>query len=69
MNTFKAITSMSIWTIAIFTGLYLVGAHKNYQDILWATAIGLTLLVTHVINMIIYFKITGDQPYKWFQKS
>ncbi len=67
MNTLKAILIMSLWTAILFTGLYLLDAHKNYQNIVWALAIGITLLITHIINMVIYFKITGDRPYRWFQ--
>jgi|TARA_B110000305_G_scaffold219129_1_gene259852 hypothetical protein len=66
MNTFKALILMALWTTILGSGLYFVGAHKNYQDILWASGIGLTLLITHIVNMVIYFKVAGDKPYKWF---
>jgi cell division protein FtsW (lipid II flippase) len=65
MNTFKALIIMALWTTIIGSGLYFLDAHKNYQDTLWAGGIGLTLLVTHMVNMVIYFKIAGDKPYKW----
>lgn len=67
MNTFKALILMTLWTAVIGIGLYFLEAHENYQDLFWATGIGLTLLVTHMVNMVIYFKVAGDKPYKWFQ--
>ena len=69
MNTFKALILMTLWTAVVGIGLYLLEAHENYQDLVWATGIGLTLLITHMVNMVIYFKVAGDKPYKWFQSE
>ena len=66
MNTLKAILLMSVWTSILASTLYFFDAHEHYRNVLWATAIGLTLLVAHMVNMFIYFKVAGDKPYKWF---
>lgn len=66
MNTLKAILLMAIWTSILGATLYFFDAHEHYRNILWAIVIGLTLLVTHMVNMFIYFKVAGDKPYKWF---
>ena len=62
MNTLKAILLMSIWTSILGAALYFFDAHAHYRNILWATVIGLTLLITHMVNMFIYFKVAGDKP-------
>ena len=69
MNTFKALILMTLWTAFVGIGLYLLEAHENYQDLVWATGIGVTLLMTHMVNMVIYFKVAGAKPYKWFQSK
>ena len=60
---------MSIWTLLIASALYAVGAHKYYQDLVWAIGIGITLLLTHMVNMVLYFRVAGDKPYKWFSSE
>ncbi|MDG0968328.1 MAG: hypothetical protein P8Q37_10080 [Porticoccaceae bacterium] len=69
MNTLKALLIMSIWTLLIASALYAVGAHENYQDLVWAIGIGITLLLTHMVNMVLYFRVAGDKPYKWFNSE
>ena len=67
MKTLQGIFGMAIWTAAIAAVLYLCKAHDNYDQFGWAVLIGFVLLLTHIVNMIIYFKIAGKQPYKWFK--
>jgi hypothetical protein len=67
MKNFKAFTIMSLWTLTIGIILYRIEAHLHFREILWALSLSLVLLVTHMINMIIYFKIAGIDPYKWFK--
>jgi len=66
MKTLKAFVFMSIWTLSIIYVLYLLGAHLNYHNIFIAGLIGVILLITHMVNMVLYFKIAGNTPYKWF---
>ena len=67
MKNFKAFTIMSLWTLTIGIILYRFEAHLHFREILWALSLSLILLVTHMVNMIIYFKIAGNDPYKWFK--
>ena len=69
MKSIKAILIMSIWTIFALIILYLFDAHINYRQIQWSIGIALTLLIVHMVNMVIYFNITGKEPYKWFKNS
>jgi hypothetical protein len=69
MASFKALIVMAIWTGIVGYGLYSVGAHQseNYTQPLWAIAIGTGLLVTHIVNMAIYFKVAGERPFEWIK--
>ena len=67
MKTVQGIFGMAIWTAAVATVLYFCRAHNNYDHFGWAILIGSVLLTTHVVNMVIYFKVAGKQPYRWFK--
>ena len=67
MKTVQGIFGMAIWTAAVIAVLYFCKAHDNYDQFGWAALIGLVLLLTHVVNMVIYFKVAGKRPYKWFK--
>ena len=69
MKTLKAILFMSIWTLSIMYTLYLFEAHLYYQNIFIAGLIGIVLLITHMINMVLYFRIAGKAPYKWISNG
>lgn len=69
MKSLKAILAMSFWTIFALIILYLFDAHINYQQIGWSIGIALALLTIHMVNMVIYFNLTGKEPYKWFRNS
>jgi hypothetical protein len=65
MASFKALVVMAIWTGIIGYGLYSIGAFEKFSDPLWALGIGTGLLVTHMVNMAIYFKVAGEKPFEW----
>jgi len=65
MASFKAIIIMVIWTGIVAYGLYSIGALENFRNPLWAIGIGTGLLITHLVNMAIYFKVAGEKPYEW----
>ena len=67
MKSFIAFSVMSIWTITVLIVLYLIDAHINYREIEWSISIALALLVAHMVTIVIYFNITGQEPYKWFK--
>ncbi|MBP01232.1 MAG: hypothetical protein CMM25_00270 [Rhodospirillaceae bacterium] len=67
MKSLKAFSLMGGVTLIVLAILYLLDAHNNYREFHWAVGIAIVLLITHISNMAIYFKITGDQPYKWFK--
>ncbi len=66
MASFRALIVMAIWTGIVGYGLYQIGAHVNYRDPLWALGTGTALLITHMVNMYIYFKVAGEKPFQWF---
>ena len=65
MASFKALIVMAVWTVLIGYGLYSVGALENFREPLWAVGIGIVLLITHLVNMAIYFKVAGEKPFQW----
>jgi len=67
MKNLKAFTIISLITASVGAVLFVLDAHLNYRNILWAVAISVTLLITHVVNMAVYFKVAGEEPYKWFK--
>ena len=67
MKNLKAFTIIGLTTASVGAVLFTLDAHLNYRNILWAVAISATLLITHVINMAVYFKVAGEEPYKWFK--
>ena len=52
MNSLKAFLAMGAWTIVVFIFLYLIDAHLNYRDPIWAISIAIVLLITHMVNML-----------------
>jgi len=66
MASFKALVVMAIWTGIVAYGLYSIGALENFRNPIWAIGIGTGLLVTHMVNMAIYFKVAGEKPFEWF---
>lgn len=68
MASFKAIIVMLIWTAITFYGLYTLGAHElAMHNFVFALATGVALLVIHMVNMALYFKIAGEKPFEWFK--
>lgn len=65
MKSFTAFIFITLFSALIFFGLYIFDAHNNFRDIKWAIAISIVLLITHMTNFIIYFKTTGNDPYRW----
>jgi hypothetical protein len=65
MASFKALVVMAIWTGIVAYGLYSIGALENFRNPLWAIGIGTGLLITHLVNMAIYFKVAGEKPFEW----
>ena len=64
-SVFLAFSLVSIWTSLVGVSLYSLDAHLHYRELGWAVSIGLILLITHMVNMTLYFKIRGDEPFKW----
>jgi len=64
-STFLALLLVSLWTSLIAFALYSFDAHLHYRELTWAIPIGLVLIITHMVNMTIYFKVRGNKPYSW----
>ena len=67
MKNIKAFLYMGSWTLIIAIILYSQGAHIHFCELNWAIGTSLILLITHMVNMAIYFKVAGNEPYKWFK--
>jgi len=67
MASFKAIVVMVTWTAIAGYGLFTIGAHEHFRNPMWALVIGIILLVIHMINMALYFKVAGERPFEWFK--
>ena len=65
MKNFLGFIAMFAWTLFAGMSLYLSEIFSLHTNILWAILIASILLLVHVINLILYFKITGNSPYKW----
>ena len=65
MKNYLGFLAMFIWTLFAGLSLYFSGTFSLHTNIAWAILIATILLIVHVINLVLYFKITGDTPYKW----
>ena len=65
MKNILGFVAMLIWTAIAGLSLYFLGRFSLHTNVGWAILIAASLLIVHVINLILYFKITGDEPYKW----
>lgn len=65
MKNILGFIAMFIWTAISGVSLYFSGIFSLHTNVGWAILIAASLLIVHVINLILYFKITGDEPYKW----
>jgi hypothetical protein len=49
--------------------LYFSGILAQHTAIGWSLIAALILLAIHIGNLILYFKLAGDEPYKWKRES
>lgn len=68
MKNLKAFLIMFVWTTVVGLILYKLDAHVYYRNIVWAFGISFVLLLAHMVNMVIYFKVAGNTPYQWFKQ-
>ncbi|MEM7613270.1 MAG: hypothetical protein AAF270_16415 [Pseudomonadota bacterium] len=68
MKSIKAFALMGVWSVFVGSVLYLAEAHLSYRDVFWAAGIAVTVLVTHMVNMAIYFRVAGNTPFRWFRE-
>ena len=65
MKNILGLIAILLWTASAGALIYFSGILSLHQHIGWSLLIGFILLGIHVINLILYFKITGNEPYKW----
>ena len=65
MKNYLGLLAMFIWTLFAGVSLYFSGILSLHTNIGCAILIATILLIVHVINLVLYFKITGNTPYKW----
>ena len=68
MRNLLAFFAMITWTclraqLCIFQGYW------PNTAIGWSLIAALILLAIHIGNLILYFKIAGDEPYRWRRES
>ena len=64
-NAYLALFLIVLWTSIITFLLYSIDAHLHYRSLSWAILIGMVVLVIHMVNMTIFFKICGKSVYSW----
>lgn len=69
MKNILGVIAILVWTVSAGGLIYFSGILDFHQHIEWSILIGLILLVVHLINLVLYFKITGNEPYKWKAKN
>jgi len=69
MKNNLAFFAMITWTISAGAGLYFSGILAQHTVIGWSLIAALILLAIHIGNLILYFKLAGDEPYKWKRES
>ena len=69
MRNLLAFFAMITWTISAGAGLYFSGILAQHTAIGWSLIAALILLGIHIGNLILYFKLAGDEPYKWKRES
>ena len=69
MKNILAFFAMITWTISAGAGLYFSGILAQHTAIGWSLIAALILLAIHIGNLILYFKIAGNEPYRWRRES
>ena len=69
MRNLLAFFAMITWTTSAGAGLYFSGILAQHTAIGWSLIAALILLGIHIGNLILYFKLAGDEPYKWKRES
>lgn len=67
MSSFKAILLMASWSAIVLYALYYFGMLSSHHHIGMAFLTAAILLIMHMFNMIIYFQVAGNKPYRWFK--
>ena len=81
MSIFKATMAMFIWSAAVGYGLWYVGVQNHipagymwghepmWMSALWLVGAALALLITLMVNVIIFSCIAGDQAWTWLKNK
>jgi len=76
---FKATLVMIVWSGAVGYGLWSLGVQHHipsgsmwaqdtmWMSILWSLGTALALLITLMVNVVIFSKIAGDKAWQWLK--
>jgi hypothetical protein len=67
MASLKALIVMTIWTVIVVGGMYLLDFGSHHREPLWAIGGAILLLVVLIVNVWIYFAIAKEEPWKWIK--
>lgn len=79
MGIVKATIAMVIWSVAVGYGLHALGVQHYVPGgamwdqtstgtaLLWSLGTALALLITLMVNVILFSKIAGNDAWKWFK--
>ncbi len=68
MASLKAWAVMGVFSLICAWIITQVGFVENHSDPLWALGGAVVLLVALVVNVLIYFWVARDEPWKWFKE-
>lgn len=79
MATFKATVVMIIWSVAVGYGLWKIGVQHHipsgsmwgqepmWMSVLWSVGAALALLIALMVNVVLFSRVGGNQPWKWLK--
>ncbi len=71
----KATLAMVVWSVAVGFGLVQAGAGEHFYRgewtldvVLWSLGTALALLIALMVNVWLFLKVGGEDPWRWFKK-
>ncbi|MFA9460061.1 hypothetical protein [Thiohalorhabdus methylotrophus] len=65
MKTAMAFLANVAFTVPAVGGLVALGVGERHSEPLWAIGTAVALIAIFVANLLIFFKVAGNEPWKW----
>ncbi len=65
MLLFKALMAVFVFAAASGWGLHALGVGEHHNEILWALGTSVALLTILLIGVWLFFKVAGEDLFKW----